>query len=66
MKNLRQLKYFLGIEVSMSKIGICLSHQKYVLYLLAETGMLACKSVDTPMEMNNKLGQAENQTPADK
>ena len=37
-----------------------------MLDLLAETGMLACKPVDTPMEMNHKLGQVENQTPADK
>ena len=44
----------------------CLSQRKYVLDLLAETGMFACKLVDTPMEMNHKLGQAEDQTPADK
>ena len=37
-----------------------------MLDLLADTEMLACKPVDTPMEMNYKLGQAENQTPADK
>ena len=28
--------------------------------------MLACKPVDTPMEMNHKLGETENQTPTDK
>ena len=37
-----------------------------MLDLLAETGMLACKPVDTLMEMNHKLGLAENQMPADK
>ena len=47
-------------------MGICLSQRKYVLYLLAETGMLACKPVDTPMKMNHKLGQTKNQTSADK
>uniref|UniRef100_A0A6N2KJR5 Reverse transcriptase Ty1/copia-type domain-containing protein n=1 Tax=Salix viminalis TaxID=40686 RepID=A0A6N2KJR5_SALVM len=66
MKDLGQLKYFLGIEVSRSKTGICLSQRKYVLDLLTETGMLACKPVDTPMEMNHKLGESENQTSADK
>uniref|UniRef100_A0A6N2MRA1 Integrase catalytic domain-containing protein n=1 Tax=Salix viminalis TaxID=40686 RepID=A0A6N2MRA1_SALVM len=66
MKDLGQLKYFLGIEVSRSKTGICLSQRKYVLNLLAETGMLACKPVDTPMEINHKLGQAKNQRPTDK
>ena len=28
--------------------------------------MLACKSVNAPMEMNRKLGQTENQMPTDK
>ena len=65
MKDLEKLKYFFGIEVSRSKTGICLSQQKYVLNLLAEIGMLACKPVDTPMKMNHKLGQAEDQRPAD-
>ena len=37
-----------------------------MLDLLAEPGIFACKPVDTPMEMNYKLGQTENQTPADK
>ena len=37
-----------------------------MLYLLAETGMLACKPVNTPMKMNHKLGQAEDQTLVDK
>ena len=37
-----------------------------MLDLLAEIGMLACKPVDTHVEMNHKLGQAKNQTPADK
>ncbi|KAK3007336.1 hypothetical protein RJ639_016752 [Escallonia herrerae] len=40
MKNLGGLKYFLGIEVSRSTQGIFLSQRKYVLDLLAETGML--------------------------
>ena len=66
MKDLGQLKYFLGIEVSRSKTRICLSQWKYVLDLLAEIGILACKLVDTPIEMNHKLGQIENQTPVDK
>ena len=66
MKDLGQLKYFLGIEVSRSKTGVCLSQQKYVLDLLTETGMLACKPIDTPMEMNHKLGQTEDQKATDK
>ncbi|XP_061363291.1 uncharacterized mitochondrial protein AtMg00810-like [Gastrolobium bilobum] len=65
MKNLGQLKYFLGIEVARSDQGICLSQKKYVLDLLNETGMLACKPVDTPIEMNHTLAVYPNQLQAD-
>ncbi|CAL2270414.1 unnamed protein product [Prunus armeniaca] len=37
MKDLDDLKYFLGIEVAMSKTGIFLSQRKYVMDLLTET-----------------------------
>ena len=40
MKNLGDLKYFLGIEVLRSGKGIFISQRKYVLDLLAEIGML--------------------------
>ncbi|CAL9029200.1 unnamed protein product [Prunus brigantina] len=40
MKDLGDPKYFLGIEVARSANGICLSQRKYVLDLLAETGLL--------------------------
>ncbi|KAL6131056.1 hypothetical protein ACLB2K_069434 [Fragaria x ananassa] len=66
MKDLRQLKYFLGIEVARSKEGISLSQRKYVLDLLAETGMLDCKPVETPIEMNHNLAISSNQVPTDK
>ena len=32
-----------------------MSQRKYALDILEETGMLDCKSVNTPMEMNAKL-----------
>ena len=66
MKDLGQLKYFLGIEIAGSKQGIFLSQRKYVLDLLTETGMLACKPVETPIEMNHKLGIFPDQVPTDK
>lgn len=66
MKNPGQLKYFLGIEVARSKQGIVLSQQKYVLDLLTETRMLACKPAEIPIEMNHKLGIFQDQVPADK
>nr|GEW50686.1 hypothetical protein [Tanacetum cinerariifolium] len=49
IKDLGKLKYFLGIEVVDTKKGIRLNQRKYVLDLLSEYGMLACKPVDTPL-----------------
>nr|GEU38957.1 hypothetical protein [Tanacetum cinerariifolium] len=49
IKDLGKLKYFLGIEVVDAEKGICLNQRKYVLDLLSEYGMLACKPVDTPL-----------------
>ena len=47
IKDLGSLKYFLRIEVSRSKSRIFLSQRKYILDLLKETGMSACKLVTT-------------------
>ncbi|RVW35066.1 Retrovirus-related Pol polyprotein from transposon RE1 [Vitis vinifera] len=60
-KDLGKLKYFLGIEIAQSSSGVVLSQRKYALDILEETGMLDCKSVDTPMDPNVKLilGQGE-------
>ncbi|GJX83229.1 ribonuclease H-like domain-containing protein [Tanacetum coccineum] len=49
IKDLEKLKYFLGIEVVDTEKGICLNQRKYVLDLLSEYGMLACKLVDNPL-----------------
>ncbi|KAM2035444.1 hypothetical protein ACFX16_038537 [Malus domestica] len=49
MNDLGILKYFLGIEVARSKHGIFLSQKKYVIDLLTEIEMLACKPTDTPI-----------------
>ena len=49
MKNLRGLKYFLGIEATKSKQGIFLSQRKYVLDLLSKVGLLDSKPAETPI-----------------
>jgi len=54
-KDLGSLKYFSGIEVAKSKKGILLSQRKYTLDLLSEAGMLGCRSIDSPMDVNRKL-----------
>ncbi|GJS75643.1 ribonuclease H-like domain-containing protein [Tanacetum coccineum] len=47
IKDLRKLKYFLGIEIVDTEKGICLSQRKYVLDLLSDYCMLACKPAKT-------------------
>lgn len=55
IKNLGRLKYFLGIEVARSSEGIFLSQRKYILDILAETGMIGAKGCSFPMEQNLHL-----------
>ncbi|KAA0051242.1 retrotransposon protein, putative, unclassified, expressed [Cucumis melo var. makuwa] len=61
IKDLRNLKYFLGMEVARSKEGIFVSQRKYTLDLLTETGMLGCRPTETPIEFNCKLGNSDDQ-----
>ncbi|GJR02890.1 ribonuclease H-like domain-containing protein [Tanacetum coccineum] len=49
IKGLGKLKYFLSIEVIDTDKGICLNQRKYVLDLLSEYDMLACKPTKTPL-----------------
>ena len=55
MKHLGNLKYFLGIEVLRSKREIFICQRRYILDLLAETGMLDCKPAKTPIVANHRL-----------
>ena len=66
MKNLGDLKYFLGIEVLRSGKGIFISQRKYVLDLLAEIRMLDCKPADTPIVQNHGLQLIKGAVPTDR
>ncbi|XP_042486921.1 uncharacterized mitochondrial protein AtMg00810-like [Macadamia integrifolia] len=54
-KGLRPTSLFFGIEVIRCKKGISLSQRKYVLYLLSNTGMLASKPIDIPMDPHQRF-----------
>src|SRR5262245_56900321 len=60
VKDLGQVRYFLGMEIARSTKGISVSQRKYVLDLLTETGMLGCKPSDTPIEHGKKTEDAGN------
>ncbi|XP_057962267.1 uncharacterized mitochondrial protein AtMg00810-like [Malania oleifera] len=60
LKDLGPLKYFLGIEVARSKIGIFLSQRKNALEILEETGFLGAKPCNLPMEPNLTLSETDD------
>lgn len=55
IRDLGNLKYFLGIEIARSPEGIYLDQRKYVLELITDTGISGSKPFCTPMEHHNKL-----------
>uniref|UniRef100_A0A3Q7F5U4 Reverse transcriptase Ty1/copia-type domain-containing protein n=1 Tax=Solanum lycopersicum TaxID=4081 RepID=A0A3Q7F5U4_SOLLC len=59
LKDLGELKYFLGIEVLRSKTGVILNQRKYILELISDTGLSGAKPVNTPLETNLRLTSIE-------
>ncbi|XP_068649219.1 uncharacterized mitochondrial protein AtMg00810-like [Aristolochia californica] len=55
MKELGQLKHFLGLVVDCTQERILLCQQKYAKDLLKKFRMLECKLNSTPMEPNAKM-----------
>ncbi|OMO51543.1 hypothetical protein CCACVL1_29719 [Corchorus capsularis] len=61
MKDLGNLNYFLGIQVSYTSRGILLSQQKYAHEILQRADMINCNSIATPMI--NKSSTLSHQEP---
>ena len=58
LKDLGTLKYFLGLEVARPTKGLSLCQRKYTLEILSETGLLASKPANIPMEQSTKFNNS--------
>ena len=65
LKELRSLKYFLGLEIARAAIGIVLSQRHYTLQLLKDTGFLTAKSISVPMDPTIRLTTHEGELLSD-
>ncbi|XP_015159193.1 uncharacterized mitochondrial protein AtMg00810-like [Solanum tuberosum] len=59
LKDLGELRYFLGIEVLRSSKGVILNQRKYILELIADAGFTGAKPAPTPLESNLRLTSVE-------
>jgi hypothetical protein len=55
LKDLGDLHYFLGMEVSRSGYGLLLKQERYATELLKRARISACKSIGTPLQPSEKL-----------
>lgn len=55
IKELDELKYILGLEISQSQQGVTLCQRKYALHILEDSGFSSWKPVAFPMDSMLKL-----------
>lgn len=61
IKDLRELKLFLELEVFRTSAGNTLNHKKYALDILSNTSYLDAKLVITPRDSKLKLSKDESE-----
>nr|GEX51934.1 putative ribonuclease H-like domain-containing protein [Tanacetum cinerariifolium] len=65
MSSMRELTFFLGLQVEQRKDGIFLSQDKYVNDILKKFGFSSVKSASTPMETHKPLSKDAARTDVD-
>ncbi|CAJ2645183.1 unnamed protein product [Trifolium pratense] len=65
MTDLGEMKYFLGMEIFQSSVGIFISKKEYALEVLKKFHMDKCKPVSTPLVVNEKLSKDDGDNSAD-
>nr|GFA86416.1 hypothetical protein [Tanacetum cinerariifolium] len=59
MSSMRELTFFLGLQVKQKEDGIFISQDKYVKELLSKFGLSNVKTASTPMETHKTLIEDE-------
>jgi Reverse transcriptase (RNA-dependent DNA polymerase) len=60
IRDLRDLNFFLGIEITFNSDGLCLTQSKYLTDLLKRTNMITYKPCLSPMSSGNILTKEDN------
>lgn len=55
IKDLGEMKYFLGLEIARSKAVISICQRKFALDLISERGLVGSELVSTPLGVNQRL-----------
>ncbi|GKB47952.1 retrovirus-related pol polyprotein from transposon TNT 1-94 [Tanacetum coccineum] len=62
---IREMTFFLGLQVNQSPCGIFINQSNYVHEILKKYGMESCDPVGTPMDIKDKLDLDKNETLVD-
>eukprot|EP00253_Pinus_taeda_P019035 PITA_19035 len=55
-----ELSHFLGLQISQTRVGLCISQTKYLKDMLKKYGMEDCAPMSTPMTTNCKLSKDDD------